>query len=283
LIRAVSVTPGTEKSYESVRQEIRDVLARQEAVELVREESNKIEDALGAGMTLEEIAAEVKYPLRKIPAVDPSGKDPSGKAVEGLGADSAFLNAAFDQNRGTGEQSDLVAATDDSYFVLEVDSITPATVRPFADIRADVLKAYQAEERTKKLAALSDELVKRGNGGTSFDSIASELGLKIQSSEPVARGTRTPQFSERVVEALYGAKPEGFVSGPVGEGDGYVVAKLVDVGVVRIDKPEERKAFADAIQRRNVDDLEKQFTEATRQELGVTINEELFKSVQPGE
>jgi peptidyl-prolyl cis-trans isomerase D len=283
LIRAVSVTPGTEKSFESVRQEIRDAMARQEAVELVREESNKIEDALGAGMTLEEIATETKYPLRKIEAIDLSGKDPTGKAAEGLGADAAFLNAAFDQNRGTGEQSELIPATDDGYFVVRVDSITPSTVRPFAEIRADVLKAYQAEERSKKLAAMGEELVKRGNGGTTFDTLAGELGAKIQSSDPVARATRTAQFAEEVVDKLYAVKPDTFVSGAVGEGDGYVVAKLVDVAVVKTDKPEERKAFADAIQRRNVTDLEKQFTEATRQELGVTINEDVFKTVQPSD
>jgi peptidyl-prolyl cis-trans isomerase D len=283
LIRAVSVTPGSEKTYESVRQEIRDGMARQEAVELVREEANKLEDALGAGMTIEELAKEVKYPLKQVPAIDRSGKDPTGKAAEGLAADPAFLNAAFDQDRGVGEESDMLAAEDDSYFVIRIDSVTPSAVKPFEQIRADVLKAYQAEERRKKIAAIGEDMVKRGNGGTSFDALAAEVGVKIQSSEPLARGTRTAHFSESVIDALYAAKPDAFVSGPVGEGDGTAVAKLVDVAVVRTDKPEERKAFADAIQRRNVGDLQQQFSEATRKELGVTVNEDLFKTLQPSE
>lgn len=281
IVRTVSITPGTEKTYDSVRQELRDALAKQEAAELVRLEANKIEDALGAGMTLEEVATEVKHPLKKVGPIERSGKDATGKAAEGVIADPEFLGAAFDT--GQGEDSDLILGADDTYFILRVDGVAASAVKPFADVRADALKAYSAQERKKKLKVIADELAKRGNAGTGLDAIAAEIGQKVQSSGPVQRQTRTAAFSEIVVNELYNARPDGFVAGEAGEGESFVLARLVDITVFKNEKAEEREAFAQEVQTAVVGDLAQQFIAATRADKDVQINEERFRAMQPKE
>lgn len=281
LVRTVSITPGTEKTYESVRQELRDALARQEAAELVGIEANKIEDAVGAGGTLEEVSAAVKRPLNKIGPIDRSGKDATGKAPAGVVADPEFLGAAFET--GQNEDSDLILGAEDTYFILRVDNVAASALKPFAEVRADALKAYQTRERKKKLKVIADELAKRGNAGTTLDTIATEIGQNVQSSGPVQRQTRTAAFSDIVVNELYNARPDGFVAGEAGEGESFVLARLVDITVFKTEKPEEREAFAQEVQSAVVGDLAQQFVAATRADKDVQINEERFKAMQPKE
>ena len=65
IVRALSMTPGTEKTFEEVKQEIKDKFVAERSKEKLFERTTEFEDTLGSGATLEEAAKKHSLPVLK--------------------------------------------------------------------------------------------------------------------------------------------------------------------------------------------------------------------------
>lgn len=281
IIRALSSTPGTEKTLDEVRQEIKDEITVPLTKDKLFELTNAFEDTRGAGATLEEAAKKHNLPVTKFAAVDAKGNDINGIPVDGLpGGD--FLARVFIAESGV--DSELNEQQDGSYYEFRVDKIAPAAKKPFEAVRAKVLEDWRAEETVKRLQKLADDLVKRGNGGESMTAIGNSLGVAPLRTEPMPRYGKTAIFGEATVSAAAEAKVGKFFSGPVAEGKSIVVARLAEITYA----PETsdgnlRKAYTERLRQTFAGDIAQQFSDAVRDDIGVTIDEKRFGAFHNGE
>lgn len=281
IVRALSITPGSEKTFDEVKQEIRDRFVAERSKEKLFERTSEFEDTLGSGATLEEAAKKHGLPVLKVAAMDGRGNDANGVGVEGLpGGD--FLQRAFLSEVGI--DSELHETPDGVYFNFRVDKISPASKKPFAQIRAEVLADWRAEELTVRLKKMADDLVKRGNGGESMSKIAASLGVAALRTEPMPRFGKTAIFSEAAVTATSDAKMGGFFSGPVADGKSVIVGRLAEISYV----PETadaslREAYSAQLRSTFANDFAQQFSNSVRAEVGVMIDETRFKAFHSGE
>ncbi|HAJ45393.1 MAG TPA: hypothetical protein DCL54_02280, partial [Alphaproteobacteria bacterium] len=125
ILRATEITPGSSKTLEDVRTEIRDRLAQDQAKTRIIELTREIEEALGAGTSLEEAAGKAKLTLRSIPAINAQGKGLQDEVIDGLPQDSEFLRLV--QEGETGRDSEFLFAKDGSYYLYRVDKVIPAS------------------------------------------------------------------------------------------------------------------------------------------------------------
>ena len=281
ILRALSVTPGTEKTFDDVKQEIKDRFVAERSKDKLFELTNEFEDTRGSGATLEEAAKKHGLKVVKFAALDQRGNDANGVPVEGQpGGD--FLQRAFLAEGGL--DSELNETPDGVYFEFRVDKVSPAASKPFDQIRAEVLADWRADELTARLKKIADDLVKRGNGGAGMDSIASSLGVAALRTEPMPRFGKSAIFSAPTVAAASEAKIGGFFSGPVTDGKSLVVGRLAEITYVP--EPEDgtlRTAYSAQLRQTFASDYAQQFSITVRDEVGVTIDEKRFNAFHAGE
>ncbi len=280
IVRAVSATPGSLKTLDEVRPEIRERFVTERARDKLFELTNDFEDTRGGGSTLEEAATKHKLFLTKV-TIDSRGNDTTGKPVENLPA-GEFLGRAFASE--TGIDSELTESSDGSYYDFRVDTITPASKKPFDQVRADILTDWRAAELDKRIKTIADDIVKKVKAGQSLAAVAATMDLAPIKSEPFQRYGQNKDFADETVTAAHEGKIGDVFDGPVADGKSVIVARIAEVQYIPEppDSPA-RKMYADRLREAFAGDLAQILANSAREEAGVTIDETRFQAFHTGE
>jgi len=280
IVRATSSTPGSVKTLDDVREEIRKAVVDTKARDEIFEIGNKIEDALGGGATLEETASQLKLSLKTM-VITRDGNDLAGNPVPGLPG-GEFLSQGFAAD--TGADPELLQTPEGVYYAFRVDKITETAKKDFGAIKAQVLSDWRDAEMSRQLDKVAADILKRAKGGEALSKIATSLSLSVVSSDPFPRYGKTATFGEATVLAASDAKKGGVFSGPVALGKGVIVGRVTDIQFQ--DEPQDspmRSAYLQRLVQSYVSDFVEQFETGVRQKVGASIDEERFKAFHNNE
>lgn len=273
------VTAGEVPPLEEVREQMRERVAAEKAVDVLYDLSADVEDALGGGATLEEAAERLDLELTTIPAVDAQGLGPEGQPVAVLPEEEVFLNTAFSLQEG---EESLLEEIGRGYFIVRVDSVTPPQPRPFEEVRDQVVTLWQAQTRREMARAKAEDLAERLRGGpVTVASVAEEAGVPHGTSQPFTRTAETvptgaAPLPADVVDALFEAEGPGAVA-QGRSGQGWVVARLEEI--LPVEQPTQAEGFAAArteLRASLADDLANQLLSAFGDRYGVEVNREVI-------
>jgi peptidyl-prolyl cis-trans isomerase D len=277
LVRVLSVTPGSVKSYDEVADVVKKEIATSRAGNDVQSIHHKIEDARVSGKSLVDAAKSVGLEARNIAAVNAQGLDPSGAAVD-LPEKSALLRAAFASDIGV---DDAPLNTKDRGFLwFDVAKVDPARDRPFDEVKDTVEKQWRADEVGKALGAKALDLVKQIDAGASVASLAQAAGVEAKSAADVRRrgGASLPA---NVVAAIFALPPDKAGSASVPEG--RLVFKITsDTTPPYMAADPGAKTEAERLQGGLREGMIEQYVEALQQQLGVTINPQVLQAAEGG-
>jgi peptidyl-prolyl cis-trans isomerase D len=272
VIEVTGVEPGSVQTFAEVKDQLADELKREQAVDVLVELGEKLEDILGRGATLAEAAQELNVPVRTWETLDARGRDASGAVVEGLPpqlVETAFRTAAQ-------TSSDLIEADAGTYFVLHVDAVTPTLVRPLEAVRAQAADAWRARQRNDQARQKAEELAQRIREGGDLAALAKAQNLKAITTAPFTRtGVGAGEDVPRALVATVFEAQSGEVL-VVPLDDGYAVARIGPV------LPAVADAGADTAARSELDealkgDLLTQYALGLRQRWPVEINPRVFE------
>ena len=277
IVRVQSVTPGDLKPYSAVAQEIKTIIAVDNAVNDVQTVHDKIEDQKASGKSVVEAAKAVGLDAQEIASVSAEGLDDKGQPVK-LPEAQSLLRAAFASDVGVDEAA--LPTKSRGFVWFEITKIEPARQRSFEEVKAEVEKAWRAEAVDKALAAKAADAVKQLQGGATIMSLADAAGQPVKSATDIRR-SGAQGLDESVVVALFQVGPEG--AGSAATKDGRAIFKVtsdktppVDFADARVSKMAEDDAAAYR------ESLLAQYAVALRKELGVKINESVVQSAIGG-
>lgn len=282
LVRVATIVPAVESTFEDARDRLAHELALDEAYTRMFDFANEIEDARAGGLSLEEAVAVLGLDAVEVPPVTRRGLGPDGRRPETAPADDAILDAAFEAR--VGEEVPRGETDDGAFFWVEVKEVIPARTPPLEEIRAQVVAAWQREEREARLLKLAAELVERVNAGEPLEKVAEAFGRAPIMSPVLRRDMSNETFSRIAVNNLFSVAEGEATYGPVGFGASVVLMQVAEV--IPGDPAKAPEDFADFRQRLEAalaDDLMVQFVNALREEIGVTINERALAYVIGGE
>jgi peptidyl-prolyl cis-trans isomerase D len=258
------------QSLDAVKDELTKEIQRDEAADAIAKTANDIDDAMAGGATFASVAQKFGLKTQTISAMDAQGRGADGKAVDLPQPSDAVLQAAF--SSGNGETSPLSELGDEGYFVVHVDKVTPAEVRPLAEARSDVVAAWQAEQKKDALENLATSIVGDVNGGRSLKDVAAAHRLTVTTSQPLARTGDTPTAPPALIAALFEAKGNGAVSAPAG--DDVVIAQLKSIQPADPSTDQAGvKQLTDQLSGAMKNDLLEAFTRTLRTDFPVEINQ----------
>lgn len=229
VLSVTGIQPATARSFDEVRDQLLAELRKEQALDSVFSIANRAEDQLASGAPLEEVAQAQGLVLRKVAAVDSTGKAPDGKdAAPDLTTLKSLLPAAFQLKAGAA--SNLSEGPNGVFTAVRVDSITPAAVRPLAEVRDQVVAEWQAEKRAAAAAKKAEEIAARLKQGAeaAAQDVASQAGASFAMTAPFTRDARSVEgLPGDMVRKLFDAKPGEVVTGATG--DAQVIARLKEV------------------------------------------------------
>jgi len=271
LMRAAKIVPGTSKSHA----EIRLALQRKLATAKLTDMANAFTDAVGGGASIEEAARKAGMHFSHIASVDAQGQAPDGTKVAET-ANSEFLAQIFKSE--IGEEGDPFPTADGHFFALKVDGVTPPQIKPLDAVRGPALAHWTAEQQAEQLKAKAAALTARANLSNSLDDIAKSLGVSVQASPALTRGTNTAVFGKTLVDTLFKAPARGTVYGPAASG-GYVIARVS--GISHTAPAPDDLEFLRGVRQLSgqvASDFTVSLAKAEQEREGVTINQKLVDS-----
>jgi len=285
VFRVTSIDPGRQRGFEEVKQEIESELKAERATDALYELSNKIEDALAGGASLDEIAGDFELKLQRLVAVSASGKDVKDEPIAELPDIEGFLRTAFESQPG--EQANLHESDNGVFYLLRVDEIKPASLRPLVEIRERVLVDWQADHRQQAAEEKAKQIAERARTEDGLGDLARLNGFQSETTEPLSRteiGAKAG-LDRRTVEAVFALKPGEVTVGANPAGDSALVVKLK--GVKETDPGSEPQGVEELRQGLNgsvAGDLVNQFRRALEHSHSVEINQRAIDSIfsQPG-
>ena len=222
VLMVTDIKPAATESLDSVKDALTKDIQRDAAGDAIAKTANDIDDATAGGASFEQVVQKFGLKMQKVAAIDEHGRALDGKPIDLPQPSEAVLQQAF--ATGQGGTSPLSELGEDGYFLVHIDKVTPAQVRPLVDARKDVVAAWQAEQRRDALDKLAASMVGDVNGGKSLKDVAAAHKLAMTSSQPLSRTSDSPAAPPSLIAALFGAKPNTAVSAVAG--DNVVVAQL---------------------------------------------------------
>jgi peptidyl-prolyl cis-trans isomerase D len=276
LLTVTDIKPGKTPTLDEVRKTLRADVAKEEAIDAVFEQANRLEEAIGGGAKLEEAARELGLSVRTVEALDAQGRDRSDKTVTKL-PDAPFLKTLFETSDG--ETSLLTEAASNTFFILHVDSTTPSKVRPLNAVRDQAREDWKQEERWKAARAKGKTLVEQLNAGRKIAGLAKKSGYKLRASGAFNRAGQglSAGMSPALAADMFEVKSTGHAAMADGR-DGVHVAQLKTISKAAADS--DRKgvdALAVTLRAGIAGDVAGQLDKALRKRHDVTIDQRVLQ------
>lgn len=275
LARVTAIQPGTTKSLDEAKDELRQQIALRKATEGLVKLRQQIDDQIAGGATLDEIAAAQKATLVRAANIDAQGFGADGKPVDALPKLPAFLSESFDLDADA--EPHIVDQPDGGFILVKTSDVKPAALRPLADVKDSVMAALQQRGRSEAAAEAARQIAERLRSGGDLGKEAASAGTTVQLSAPLSRGGQPADraLSPAVVSALFNARQPGdVVTGPAGANPANaIVARLIrveaaDPAAIARQKDQTAQQLAGSI----AQDLVQQYRQTVQKDIGVKID-----------
>lgn len=166
LLSIDTITAGGVTQLDDVREQIISTLSGEQAINLMYDRVNMLEDALGSGATIEEAIKKAGGRLDIATDIDRQGQTIDGMPAAGqvgeLLQDGAILELIWDSELN--EVSVIQEGSDDMFFVVNVSTETEPRERRLDEVRAQVISDYKRVEAVKSARAAAEAVAATADG-----------------------------------------------------------------------------------------------------------------------
>ena len=277
ILRVVKIEPGVVKTFDDVKGEVRDTVAKDRARDEILDIHDNVEDARAAGTTLAEAAQKLNLTFREIEAVDNQGRGPDGKPIEDLPGGATILKAAFDSDVGI--ENDPVEIGDGGFVWYDVVAVTPEKLKPMESVTEELKAAWTNDQQSNKLAAKAQDMVKRIGNGTAFETLAQEVGTAVKTSKPLTRTGSEEDLPQSAIAQAFVLPEGGAGSARTTDGSGRVVFRVTAIATPKEISEKDGDKYSERLAQQMADDFVSQYVAGLRDHYGVQVNDALFNTL----
>jgi peptidyl-prolyl cis-trans isomerase D len=287
VLKVTAITPGASRPLEDVKAEITKRIATDKATDLLYTRANKVEDALNAGTSLDDLSGDLGL-IAVAGTLDAQGNKPDGTPAPIPGPAElrpALLVAAFQAKKG--DQPSFVQAPNaadgtQSFYAVTVEDITPPSTRPFAEVAAKVKSDWTHDAIRHEQETAAAALLTAVKGGATLQAAADAAHLQVKALPPVGRSAPVDGVATQLITPLFGLK----LGEPtmVETSDGFIVATLAAINAADPAKdPIGYGQTREALLKSVSDDIEAVFGTALRDRAKPQVNRAQLDQITSGE
>lgn len=201
IMKVTGIKPKVVTTVNQAKNTIIAAIQKEKAYDNAYEVSRRIEDEIGSGKALEDIASENGTTIYKVKGLNDEGKARAiPEKFKKLLASDDFIDTAFSYNV---DEISQVIEEDDGFVVVRVDNIVDAHVKDIEDVKSEIVKMWEANEKE----AIAQEIVNDVNhdleNGDKIEEVAKRFNLNLQSTKPLKRSETFAGLSPMQVKELF--------------------------------------------------------------------------------
>ena len=283
VIKVTKATPGSEKSFDEVKDELRKQVLAGKAADLMYDRANKVDNILGTGAGLDQMPDDLGL-VGIAGSMDAQGNTPEGTPAPIPGPPelkAAMIKAAFDEQKGDPPRLVEVPTPSNggsAYYALSVEDVIPPAVKPYDQVKQQVQDDWTRDARRRVEEQQAAALLAKVKGGQSLADAATVAGVAVRRTPLVTRDSNTEGMPAELQRVLFGLK-QGEPT-MVETAEGFIVAVCAEI----ID-PDPKADPAGYSQVREVlarsigGDLARVFTDALRERAQPRINKQVVDNI----
>ena len=280
LIMVGEVVPGKERTFDEVKDEIRERLTAQK----VNDELNSLHDAIdnnrAARKPLKEIAETLKLKYAEA-STERNNRTSDGKVAFELPDAQEIVEQGF--QGAVGVEAEPTETKDGGLVWIDVLDVTPEKEKPFEAVTEDIKAVYLDSTRRKLLSDLAAKVVDRINAGETFAALAKEVAGKVEVSDAITRTTTPQGLSPSAVQLAFATPANKASSAESPDRKSRTIFRVVEVIKAEPATKEESDKLRGELARQMQNDTLQAYAAALRDQLGVRINEPALRRVSGGE
>lgn len=279
--KIVSMTEGSSKSFEEVRGELAAVYVKDQAINLLYEFTEKVEEALAEGGNLTEISTQLNIPMATLTEIDAQGRGKDGQSGILTEAGGIILRAAYQGEIGDFlELKDMNANADDRrMYLLELTDVIEPAQKIYEAVLGELRVNWEAEMRQKEIGRIAEAVLERVRNGDNSDALAVEYDGTSYAAKNIRRsGNTDSNISPNLRRLIFSMKIGQSDMELAADGDGYIIAKLdaIKAGDVESNQGQIDVILAE-LETSMGNELMAQYQANLGKELEITVNEPLFQ------
>lgn len=227
--KIVDLTEGSSKSFEDVRPELKAAYVKDQAINLLYDFTEKVEEALSEGGDLTEISTQLNIPMATLNEIDAQGRDKDSKNSILTEVGRTILGAAYQSEIGDFlELKDINANADDRrMYMLELKDVIYPAQKPFEAVQNELLASWEKEKRQKEIGEIAEVALERMRNGESSEALALELDGTSYAAKNIRRSDNTnSNISATLRRLIFSMQINDTDMEIAADGDGYIIAKL---------------------------------------------------------
>ena len=268
IIKIKKINPQKIKVYDAVREMLRLDLAADKAADNLYALSNKFEDELGDGATIENAAKRLNLNIQIINNLDYQGNIQLSSEEKKI--NPQIIETAFQTELN--QDSPLTEMENDGYFILHINKITPKTLQPFETVKSLVKEQLVLAKKQEKSEKEGIRWISELRGGKSIDQLAKSLNLKVKTASDFLRSGAqlNKKIPQSLITATFGIKANEFIS--VNNSKSIFILKVTSVKpLIAFEKGENFSAIKGAIEESLFNDITLQYSNSLKSKFKVTV------------
>ncbi len=224
IVRVLEIIPGEDKSFDEVREKIREDLTKVRSTAETSRLIKAFEEERASGVPLADSAKKLELPIEDI-TLDRVGRGPDGKPLSIASVPVATLaTAAFKSDIGV--ENEALRLPGGGYAWFEVLDIVKVRQKPLDEVKADVETAWRTEQIRNKLTEKARDLVARLDRGEAIADEAKSAGAEVKTSQPVKRDGSEPGLPPQAISQAFSLSEGTAASAAVGDGTSRAVFQV---------------------------------------------------------
>lgn len=242
ILKVTEIEPANIMPREQADAQIKKTIQEERAYDGSYELMTKLEDQLGAGATLQEIADSFGIALARVENLAEDGsfysaltysalkeaknltEDGSSDAVNAdiaeLVKNKDVIDAAFSYNAG--EVSQTIEG-DDGLIVVEINKIHESHIQPENDVIDKITALWKDSEKVSVTQELADNINHDLESGDALNEVAARYNLPVMKTMPITRGETFADLNFDEMKTLFSADKNEIKV--LQKGDDYLIAE----------------------------------------------------------
>ncbi len=258
-IRLDGVTAAVTPTFEDHRAEVRQAIVLDESLELAQNAITEFEQQRRRRVALPEAAAAAGLRVLRVENADANGADANGQPALSVPGAAAIVAAAFETRQG--RASDWINVETGEEVSVVVEAVVAPTIPDLADVRSEVVQAFQITEANRLQVEAAQSLVDAVEAGQTLEAAARAAGLRFQTLPDAFTREQTMQaFGPQLMGGVFAVTENGAVAGrPVRttpDGQRQETATILVMGVNAVNRPDFTERAAELEQYRAMGSME---------------------------
>jgi len=201
IMKVVKIIAPTKQDYAIASEQIKKEIVFDRLYEEIDATINNIEDSLGEGKTLEQIAQNMNAPIFKVQGLADDGSAQNvNMTIAPLLKSADFIDAAFSYAKGETSQT---LDFNEGLAVLRVDDIIETHQKDIETVTPQIRKLWKDNEKAAVAQETLNDVMHDLENGDDLYKVAQRYGIHVYQSQPITRNETFEGISYADIRELF--------------------------------------------------------------------------------